>query len=334
MPFGSKFFVTAEAVPQYIWYDQLMDRRTWGGDYRASILALGNRLSGSLGGSYSKGSAILNSETQQTVIQTTKNFAGNLEIGLTRAISFVAGAEFQNVRNSDQGLDPSLPADADVHHLDRTDGAALGGLRWNLSPSVGVSAGAQVTRSDFVEDPEVRNNETIAYLAGFHYDRPDFFVNLTGGYRKGQPSPGSSFPEYATGIGSYYVSWNFSQPAELQAYGHRHPIFSRSAFDLLYVETRYGGALQLKLGPRVSIRGYAEFGTNSYPFRFFGTGASTKRVDDSVQYGGDVSLQVVSSVVVRAHVYQINITSNEPGIADRKIFRFYTGLSLFEELTR
>ncbi len=70
LPLGSKMYLRLIAVPQYIWYNQLADRRTWAGDFGGSYLALGNRLQFEATGRLNRGLTLLSSETQATVVET------------------------------------------------------------------------------------------------------------------------------------------------------------------------------------------------------------------------------------------------------------------------
>lgn len=321
LPMGSKFYLRLVAVPQYIWYDKLADRRTWAGDYSATFLALGNRLSAEAGGSLSRSTEVLNSETQATVIQTNKGAKGKVEVDLTRALSLVAGAELEQVRFS--GQDPA--STLQVEQFNRTDSAALAGLRLRLTPELDLTGGVQGTRSEFVQNSGLRDNESYAVLGGLHFDRPKFFVNVAGGYRKGRSFNGSLFPRYSTSVGSYFLSWNVVGPLELQGFGHRRPVYSRFAADQIYIETLNGGGLELRLGSRVRLRGSAQTGTNSYPHSVLN--------DAITSYGGGVSLRVFGSTVITADAHEVLQTPGGVG-AQRKIFRIVTGLSFNEELTR
>ena len=107
------------AVPQYIWYDKLVDRRTWAGDFSGSFLALGNRLSFEANGSLTRGLTLLSSETQATVIETESVANGKLEVGLTRAISFVGAVEWDRLKYGPESQ--SAPDAIDVADL-RPDG--------------------------------------------------------------------------------------------------------------------------------------------------------------------------------------------------------------------
>ncbi|MGH9366411.1 MAG: hypothetical protein ACRD3M_01895, partial [Thermoanaerobaculia bacterium] len=227
-----------------------------------------------------------------------------------------------------EGQDPENPID--VGRYNRTESAALAGLRLRLTSSLDMTAGVQGTRSEFVELPELRDNETYAILGGIHFDRPKFFLNLAGGYRKGYALNNSLY-DYQTPVGSYFLSWFVGGPVELQAFGHRRPGYSRSALDQLYFELRYGGGVRLRLGSRVSLGGHAEAGTNSYPFSVSADGG--ERVDDAWSYGGDLSVRVLDRVVLRANALQTVRRPPDPGV-ERKVFRFWTGLSFNGEFTR
>jgi len=327
LPMGSKFYLRLVVVPQYIWYDKLADRRTWAGDYSASFLALGNRLSAEAAGSLSRSTAILNSETQLTVVQTNKRASGKLEVNVTRALSFVAGGEAQQVRFSPNGQDPLL----DVEKFNRTDSAALAGLRLRLTSDLDLTGGVQGTRSEFVQNPQLRDNESYAVLGGLHFDRPKFFVNLSGGYRKGRSFIGSLFPDYSTAVGSYFLSWKAVGSLELQGYGHRRPVYSTFATNQIYIETRNGGGLSLQFGGRVGLRGYAETGTNSYPLSVLD--GVRRPTDDVTTYGGGLSVRVFGTTVIRADASEVHQTRGGVG-TPRKIFRVLTGLSFNGELTR
>ena len=216
-----------------------------------------------------------------------------------------------------------------MQKFNRTDTAVLAGLRLHLTPSLVISGGAQATQSEFVQDLSalVRDNQTLAYLGGLRFDRPTFYVNLAGGYRKARGFNGSTFPDYGTTVGSYFASWSVGGPFVLLGYGHRRPVYSRLEIDRFYIETRNGGGIRLRFPPRVSVSGFIQVGTNSYPLSVF------RRVDDVWNYGGGASLLLFRSTVLRAVVSQ-NTTRPADGGPDRTVLRFTTGLTFNGEWTQ
>jgi hypothetical protein len=320
LPLGKKFYLRAMAVPSYIWYDKLVDRRTWGGNYNAGFLALGNRLSFEANGTAYRDIVLLSSETQVNVVETVKSGEGKVELDITSGISFVGSVDSEQGRYLD---DPQNPIG--VTQYDRTDSEAVAGLRWRLTSSLDFTAGAEGARTSFVENSELRDNQSYALLGGIHFDRPKFFVNLAGGYRKGRALNNHLF-DYSTTVGSYFASWFVGGPFELQAFGHRHPVYARSALDLLYIESRYGGGVKIRLGRRIRMGGEAETGTNKYIF-------SRKRTDDALSYGGTLSIQILDNLALNASARQTIRTPGD-GTPERRVFHFWTGLTFNAEYRR
>ncbi len=222
----------------------------------------------------------------------------------------------------------------DVQKFDRTDAAVLAGLRLRLTPDLIITGGVQGTRTEFVQESELRDNQTLAYLGGVRYDRPRFYVNLAGGYRKAEAFNGSLFPDFATTVGSYFISWFVAGPFELQGYGHRKPVYSRVALDRFYIETRNGGGVRFHIGPRFWVRGYALIGTNDYPFSVLDEVTGTKKVDDALNYGGNLAVHLFGSTVLQAQVSQNVLTPRYTGEPSRTTLRFTTGISFNGEWTR
>jgi hypothetical protein len=328
LPMGKKLYLRLLAVPQYIWYDALVERRTWGGDFGASFLALGNRLQFEATGALDRGTGVLSSETQRIVISTKGRVGGKLEVDLTRVLSFVGAAEWEKFDYLPAADDPVNPIG--VTQYNRTETAALAGLRFRLTPSLFLTTGVQGTRTEFVELADLRDNQTYALLGGLQFNRERVFVNLAGGYRKGHALENNLF-DYQTAVGSAFVSFRVAGPLELQAFAHRRPVYSRAALEQLYFENRYGGGVLVRIGSRISLGGSAETGTNVYPFNVLGE--DTQRETDALSYGGTLSLRVLDRVVIRANALQTELRPLG-GTTERRVFRFWTGLSFNGEYTR
>jgi len=331
-PLGSKIYVQGQALPEYTWYRELSNRRTFGGLYRGSLFGFFNRLSFEADGSFSKSFGFLTSETETRIIQVAKHGSANLELEFSRALSFFAGAEALRVRNQSAGELPASPVD--ITGLDRDEGAARGGIRYRISPRWDVSAAVEGTRSEFVERPQEANNQSVAYLIGIHYARPRLFVNLSGGYRKGRPYNGSTFPEYKTPTGSYFVSYFLVRSLEVQAFGRRGISYGRrSPIPTYFIESRNGGGLNLQVHPRLLLRGYGEYGTNDYPVSELLGEVFVKHRDKASTVGGGFSALIYRKIVLTGLVNQSKYDSLFPGLT-RTVVRFATSLSFEGELAR
>lgn len=327
LPAGSKVYFVADAVPSYIWYSRFSQERTLGGLYRGSLLGFFNRMTVETAAYDSKMPTILNSETEARVLQDLRDGSARLEIDLTRRLALFASGEYQRVRYS-LGSEVSPGLSDEVGKLDRTDQAARGGLRYRFSPNFNVSVAAESARTSFVVDGPARDNKSHAYLLGIHYDRPRFFVNLTGGYRKGGLCNCiGAFPSYQTATGSYFMSFIPVHRLELQVYGHRGPIYSLFQQNPYYLETRNGGGPVVHLGRRLALHAFGEFGTNSYPVGVEAQGAVIiTRHDTAKTWGGGASFAIMRSGALTLMASRTRYTSNFPGF-NRSVFRLTAGFT-------
>ncbi|MCA1732853.1 MAG: outer membrane beta-barrel protein, partial [Acidobacteria bacterium] len=149
-----------------------------------------------------------------------------------------------------------------------------------------------------------------------HYDRPQFFVNLVGGQREGTPANGSSFPEYSTFTGSYFMQYRLTAPIDVEVFGGRDVAYAIGANDPYYFETRNGGALRFQLGRTLSTRIFGESGTNDYTEL-----PGNPREDDVTRVGASLSVPVWRTLALTVTAAQDDYESNIPGF-DRSVLRW------------
>ena len=248
IPAGPKFYVVGNATPAYTWYDRLENRRFFGGSYSAFLLGFFNRATLEVGGFNTKQLNYVSSEAQAPVIQTTLDGSVKMEASVA--------SNFADLRQVQRGQAPFRPG-ADVPPdrcswtrtgFQRTEGAVTVGVRYTISSALDIAASYQKTRTEFVFVPQISDNQSDAYLITLHYDRPRFYLNLSGGYRQGGPFNGSSFSPYTKPTGGYFMSYFLTRTVELQAYGD-----SRVTYGVLipqFIQTRYGGGINWRGAPQ------------------------------------------------------------------------------------
>ncbi len=257
------------------------------------------------------------------VVQDIRDGSVSLEVEASRALSLFAKAEGQRVHFSRAG---EAAFGLDVARFDRTDGAVRGGMRYRISPAWDISAAVEGTRTEFVTFPEKRDNQSVAYLLGVHYDRPRFFVNLSGGYRKIRPYKNSTFQPSSKPTGSYFASYFLTPDVELQVYGGRRVVYGLGSESTPYFfEMRNGGGLNIQVHPHLLLRGYGDYGKNESPF--------FSQTDKITSVGGGFSALLFRQAVFTALATRTIFTSNTPN-SRRSIFRFTTGLTFEGELSR
>jgi len=335
LPLGGKAFFVADALPGYVWFSRIPNRNTLGGFYRGAVEAFFNHLSGEVAVYQSRSPQILSSETEVEVLQKLSDGSARLELAMTRAISVFGSVEVQEIRNS-AAADETSPIFEETARLDRRDTAGRAGVRYRVSEGFDVSAAIEQTRTSFVVDPEGRDNTSRAYLGGIHYDRPRFYINVSGGYRKGGGlcNCGDAFPGYATGTGSYFASWLAWNHMELQAWGHRGVSYSVFESGPYYIESRAGGGPSFHLATRFTLRAFGEYGTNAYPAAtdVEGSGSVVRR-DRVTSFGGGASYAAFRNgafgVAATKTRYDSNIST-----FNRSVFRVTAGVTYDGEIPR
>ena len=179
--------------------------------------------------------------------------------------------------------------------------------------SVGISRG-----------PDIRWATQL--IASYYYDRKKLFVKVSGGYSELRPFHGSTILPFSGPTGSGSVSYKPLRPLELQAFAGRRLNFGVSS--PYYVSERYGGAVVIRTGWRVSLRGFGTLGTDSYstPVEVPAVGL-VDRLDDVKEYGGSLELFFTSRIQARFNVTESRYNSNVPG-NDRSYFRWSVSLLL------
>ena len=185
------------------------------------------------------------------------------------------------------------------------------------------TAGYEEKQAEFVQ-PQERDNETKTVLGTVYYDRQKLFVHVSGGYTEQRPIHGSTLPPFSGYIGSGSVKYTLLRPLDLQAFADRGVNYGVGS--PYYVSLRYGAAVVIRTGWRVSMRGFGTLGTDSYstPVEVPGVGP-VDRVDDVKVYGGSLDFFFTSrfqtKFTVEKSLYNSNVPEN-----DRSFFRWTVSL--------
>ena len=326
LPMGTKVYVRAEALPQYTWYDKLSSRRTYGGVADASVYGFFNRMTVQLSGTGSQDFSLYSTELLARVLTKSADGLAAFDLLVSQGIAVFGKGEIRKTQYDSQGQLPIF----DVALNNRTDSAVRGGIRFRLTAESNVSAAVEQTWSDFAESPETRNNESRAYLLGANYQRPKFYVALSGGYREGRARDGSTFPAYSTPTGSFFLSYFPIRWLELQAHGRRVVSYSISEFVPYYFENQFGGGMNIQPFARLLLRGYAQGGPNQYP---------DKSRAQMTLYGGGFSAIVTNSTVLGQPAVLTGLvtridTKSANSSFDRSVTRFTIGVSFSGEFSR
>jgi hypothetical protein len=326
LPFGRKMYLTGIVNPEYTWYQKLTNRRMLGGEYGAAILALFNRLSIEAGGTTRKTLQPVSSELERSVPGRRDNTYARTELEIFRRVSLFASAEarkqrYEALAADDQGVG--------LDRLERNETFLRGGVRYRLRSWLDVTAGVEKGTTNFVSAVQ-SDNSTRAAVVGVHYDRPRFFLNLSGGSSNSDASgPNSTFPNYSTAVGSYYAAYQTSRPLAVDGYGHREPVYGLYGDSAYFLETRNGLGLIFQLGKRIGLRAFSELGTNAYPIG----SAAPSRTDRVTIIGGGLAYRVFRNLILTTIASETRYRSNIDTFS-RSILRVATTISVRGDSSR
>lgn len=321
LPVGKNAFLRARAYPEYTWYEQLAERRFFGGNYGGSIRVFANRLTLEASGDYSKTDVLFSSEVQARAVQELDVLRLGAELRVLRRLFVYGEGQLQRFRYSEPGAEQSRFAGTD-----RTTRIIRGEVRYLWNESVRLAAGYEETRAEFVSLPQEHDNVIRAVVGTVYYDRGKLFVKVSGGYSKERPIHESTIPPFSGVIGSGSISYTVLRPLDLQAFAERGVTYGVGS--PYYIADRYGAGVVIRTGWRVSMRGFGTLGTDSYATPVpVADGGLVDRRDKVKLYGGSLDFFFTSRFQARFAATKSLYNSNVPGL-DRSFFRWTVSLLL------
>ena len=329
LPFGPKTVIRARALPEYSWYQELEERRHLGGQYDVSLLGFFNRLTLEANGFTEDRQTIINSEREAIGIREGTGGSARVELEIFQRLALFAGGD-QRTLSHERPIEIDDP-ELQFQRLDRDESAARAGVRYRFRSYFDVALMQEQTATEFEIDSALRDNESEATLLSVHYDRPKFFVNLTGGNREGTAANGSSFIPYSETTGSYFAQYRLTAPIDFEVFGRRDVVYGLYANNPYFLESRNGAGLGVQFGRRLLIRGWTETGSNDYPDR--GAAAAPIRSDDVTLIGASLSVPLWRQLVLTVGGTETDYDSNISGY-DRSILRWTSTIGLRRAIFR
>lgn len=327
VPAGRKIFLRAHLLPEYNWYRTLEERRSFGGDYRASALALFNRMSVEVTAGRLMSVMPATSEDERPVPTTRDDLQVGTEIDVLRRVAVFATFVSQRPRFDVEGLGTR---DSVVKQLERDDSAARIGIRYRVRPHFSVGAAVERTATAFVNDTG-RDNRTRAAMLTVQYDLPRTFLNAAISRRRGEPEGGGTFKPLSTTTGSYSISRRLTAPILVEFFGRRNLTYSVFESNAYFIENVNGLSASAQVARRVAIQASGDLGRNEYPVEIgVGAGRVTRR-DQRRSAAVGLAFQLTENAFLTIIGSSTHYDSNIAGF-DRNLARVSTSLRFSGDL--
>lgn len=309
LPLGPKSYFTFDALPNYVYWQKLEERRRLNGFYGASLLGFFNRLTLEATVRRAEEQGVLTPEFEQRIHSRQDRIEGLAEVELTPSLFlFTSGTALESgALAEDLGDDPRLPP---FQELDREERVLRGGVELRFRERVRVAVGAERSEVDFLEPGHDRSNSGTSPLLEWGFTSPR--LQLTGdvAFRSLEPEEGSEFVPFDKTTGQIQATWTPRWRLSYSAYANRNLVYSLEEDVSHFIAERVGLAITAKLGQESFVSLFGETGVHDYS-----AGSELTREDDFTAYGTRISLSVRERVRFNVGVSRSEIDSPVPGLS-------------------
>jgi hypothetical protein len=320
---GPKVIWTAEALPEYVWWNNDPGRSRVNGRYGFGGHAFWNRLVVEATAGRQQEQQILTPEIPDPSSARTDEGRLIAELWATGAISVFADTRLAKVRYLDR--DTGIPELDQLELLDRQETVTRAGLRWRPREAWIIGVGAESSRAEFDRDPLDRSNEGTAPTLEVSFNRPKLYVQLDLAARSLEARQGARFVDFDGVTGNASVSLRPRRRTDFWVYANRNLVYTLNPVYAYMEDERVGTALSSRLGSRTVGRIYVETGTESYTVF---DPATPQRQDDLLSFGGAATFRIRRAMTLSVLAVRTRFSSDSPG-NDRSYTYVGTRLNLF-----
>ncbi|MDY7092279.1 MAG: hypothetical protein SX243_04820 [Acidobacteriota bacterium] len=323
LPVGPDTIIAGYALPQYIYWQDLEERRQLVGRYGAGVFTYFNRATLEVMLSSHEEQRFASSEFTQLAVSQRDRLEVVGEVRLVRSLWLTAAGETSELRYQVDDLD-EIPT-PQFSLLNRDEEVTRIGLRAQLRGGWDVSLGLESFETDFI-DPglNLSNSGDSPYLSiRFQEDEQGVLVSLL--QRKLDPEPGSIFVPFDELVGN--ATWNqpLSARFTFSLFAARQLGYSLINGYSHTLEDRVGLALAWSWNRRLSFQVSAEQGESSYQRTLMSTAA--ERQDDIQATGLRISWQILPKLSLGVGYSRTEFDSNLPRF-DRELDQITTSINL------
>jgi hypothetical protein len=259
---GRKVILAFDALPEYVWWRELAERRVWNGRYGAGLFAYFNRLTLEATASTSREQGYFSSELDQPVNIGDDRGSATLELKLLPKLSLVAMASLSRWRFRQPGI---AAAEANLLlPLERDESLLQGGLRYYLGAKSSIGIGVTHLATDFLHPQQDRSSSGNGAVAELVLNGARTGVSASVVISNLKPAPGSAFVPFNRPLGRILAYWRLTPDLTWRVYGARNLVYSLAESSPYFQDERIGISADTPLGSRSTLSLFAEDGRFNY----------------------------------------------------------------------
>jgi hypothetical protein len=313
MPAGGKSTFAGHILPQYVWWRDRSEARTFNGRYGLGWFFFSHRLKVDATASDDKLFDYVTSQVARRTEGHSRRVALDVEVPVTRRFAVYG-------RASQSKFTASGESDADFLDLDRDENVTGGGIRWRSGERFLLGLGASRSKADFAGEARDRSNSGRAVNAELAYSRRKFQVSIGASRYDLDARSGSEFGSFRGTAGTARVAWRPREKFGWSVYGYRQLVYTIDTANPYFLDQRLGTAVDLGLGHRLRTNVFYESGQH----RFAAGAGAPERTDDASAWGGGFDFEVGRGF--RLNVAARRTTVDAPLGQAQKTWDVHTGL--------
>ncbi|MEM7583021.1 MAG: hypothetical protein AAF560_06550 [Acidobacteriota bacterium] len=285
VPIGPEMTLALHALPEYVWWKDLDERRRINGRYGAGLFGNLGRTGLEISLSRTDDASFVSREIEQKVNSEDLTAKVSAEVDVGAGFSLFAEGNVRQIRFAALEEDSALRG---LDSLERDEDLLRAGVRVLLPRGLRLGLGVESSQVDF-EQNALRSNSGTSPLLQVDFDSGRVALALNLAFRDLEPEPGSQFVPYDDVTGSFRTVWRVGGNTQLQLFGDRNLVYSTQDRWAYFEDTGIGVGVKTSLSSRLSLRVFAMDGSNDY-VNFEPT--APQRVDDFEAYGGEVRIEI------------------------------------------
>ncbi|MEM7351578.1 MAG: hypothetical protein AAF657_12350 [Acidobacteriota bacterium] len=318
MPVGSELTLAIHALPEYVWWRDLSERRRINGRYGVGLFGNLGRTGLELSATRNEDARIVSREVEEQANIQDDVATASLEVDIGHGFAAFASGTLRSVSFREEASQAATSFAA----LERDEQVLRAGIKVELPRGLTVGIGLEDAQVDFTQAPDRSLSGTSPILL-LDYDAERFYLEAELAARDLEPDSGSRSVPYDDITGSFKAAWRFPGGSELQFFGAQNLVYSLNDRTAYFEDVSVGLGFKTNLTSQLSLRLFAQDGTNDYvDFE----PAPVPRSDDYQAYGLDLRL-ALGRFTLSLGASQTDYDSNLPQF-DRETTTIRSGLTL------